>query len=201
MQMQGQVGELDLIERLMLNTFVQENHVRWDIEYQSHVTPAGVTREGKSGDQNFTTINVGKLAPMLEHNQLFHGKPIILGWPTFTIPPGGKFSVQGNNQSRTISIDIPKHGTLTISTSPSRGGVAPSGVWGLFAPNENLIALQYRTVVKLKYRPHAVNGKIIRRWFDNTSAMVAKLDWATIDSELERKLMRKSLVNPASTGG
>ena len=85
--------------------------------------------------------------------------------------------------------------------SPSSGGVAPSGVLGLLAPNENLIALQYRTVVKLKYRPHAVDGKVIRRWFDNTSSMVAKLDWATIDSELERTLMRKRLVSPGLTGG
>lgn len=190
---------LDLIERLILMTFVNENHMRWDVEYQSHTTPGGITREGEFGEQKFTTINVGKLAPMLEHNQLFRGKPIILGWGSFTIPPNSKFSVQGDNRNRTISIDIPQHGFLTISVSPSSGGVAPSGIWGLLAPNENLVALQYRTVVKLKYRPHAVDGQVLERWFDNTSAMVAKLDWATIDSELERTLMRKRLGNPNST--
>ncbi len=184
---------LDLIERLILMTFVNENHMRWDVEYQSHATPAGRIREGKFGEQQFTTINVGKLAPMLEHNQLFRENPIILGWPSFTVPPDSKFSVKGNNQNRTITIDIPQHGSLTISMSPSHGGVAPSGVWGLLAPNENLVALQYRTVVKLKYRPHAVDGKVLRRWFENTSAMIAKFDWATIDSELERTLMRKKL--------
>lgn len=184
---------LDLIERLMLMTFVNENHMRWDIEYQSHATPLGVSREGKFGEQKFTTINVAKLSPMLEHNQLFRGKPIIHSWPSFTVPPGSKFSVQGDNQSRTISIDITHHDSLTISISPSSAGVAPSGVWGLLPPNKSLIALQYRTIVKLKYRPHATDGQVLARWFENTSAMVAKLDWATIDSELERTLMRKKL--------
>lgn len=142
---------LDLIERLVLMTFVNENHMRWDIEYQSHATPVGIVREGKFGEQKFTKIEVATLSPMLVHNQLFRGKPIIHTWPSFTIPLGSKFSVQGDNQSRTISIDIPHHGSLTISISPSSAGVAPSGVWGLLPPHKSLVALEYRTVVKLKF--------------------------------------------------
>ncbi len=190
---------LDLIERLMLTTFAAENHMRWDVEYQTRAGPAGSTREGKFGKQEFSTINVGKLASMLQHNRLFRGKPIILGWPSFKVPPGSRFSAHGDDQSRTMSVYVPQHGSLSISMSPSRSGAAPSGVWGLIPPSENLVAMEYRTVVKLKYRPHAVEGDVLRRWFDNTTAMVARLDWATIDSEVERTLMRQMLGSSSST--
>jgi hypothetical protein len=49
-----------------------------------------MTKEGKYGEQVITSINVGKLAPMLACNQLFHGKQTIIEWPPYDIPSSSK---------------------------------------------------------------------------------------------------------------
>ncbi len=107
-----------------------------------------------------------------------------------------KVLVRGDDRSRTVSVDLPGHGSMEISTAPSGGGVSPGGAWGLLASSAGLVTLEYRTTLKLQYRPHAANAKAIRRWFDNTSEMISRFDWATIDSKLERDLVRRSLVRP-----
>ncbi len=192
---------LDLIERLVLNSFANEFHVRWNIEYQSKQTPTGKTRTGSFvGNTQSKTIQTSSLNKMLEHNQLFKGRLVNFDWPSFELPPNSKFLIQEKEGSRVITIEIPSvSGLITMSISPSHSGIAPGGVWGVFKPNDSLSVLEYRTEIKLTYRSNAIDSKAIKRWFDNISRNISKFDWETIDSEVERSLMRQLLVNPAQS--
>ncbi len=183
----------DLIERLILSTFAREFCGHWDVDYQLQQTPQGESKRGKYSDRDSKEIKVFKIASQFEHNQLIRDHSLDIVPPYFKLPSNSKFSVQSDVRKRTIIIENPGIGPLTISISPSGAGVAPGGVWGLITPNENLVALEYNATTKLRYRPYATNSKVYKRWFENISAAIEKLDWAKIDSDVERTLMRKML--------
>jgi hypothetical protein len=183
----------DLIERLILITFAREFHGHWDVEYQFQQTPWGESKGGKYSYRDSKEIKIFNIASQFEHNQLIRDHSLDIVPPYFKLPSNSKFSVQADDRKRTIIIETPGIGPLTISISPSRAGVAPGGVWGLIEPNENLVALQYNVITKLRYRPYAMKSKVFKRWFGNVSAAIEKLDWEKIDSEVERTLMREML--------
>lgn len=190
---------LDLIERAILVKLEDMFRYGWDTDPKTAQTPVGIETRWSINTEKGERIAESDLIRIFQHNDLAAQPGRLSG---FVLPPDSVLQSKptGKKAFSQRNIIINNNDVfLKINIIPSRGTVAPGGIWGVMNPHPELKALLYRVIVEVNL-PYGLNRKTSRyeQWFRNITMTLEELDWTRIDGEVEKSLFRKMLTQPAN---
>lgn len=184
---------MDFIERLLLLKYIKKFHMHWDIELNKKIVPTGMQITGKYKDTKSRKVSIREITKNLNHNPLLYQEWGSISIPSTEVPHNIKVQFKINPYSREYIIIKPGSFNLKINIIASTAAPAPSGVWGLVKPDEDLRILQYTVYTSFRYNKNTINGERYKHWYNNIKDELNSLDWGSINKEVESSLLRKML--------
>lgn len=173
---------LDFAELLVVNAYVHEFLYSWAHEEQVISMASGVTRERRPPSINGTRdrgveIRLRSFSNEFEHNALIRKSFAYTEIPYFHIPPKATITVPSSEQEdktrqRTININVPGEGNLTIKISSAGGGPI-----GGIVTDPDIVEMAYKVTLELNFYKYTHVGGALEEWFGNMSDLYKQLSW------------------------